>query len=865
MFESFSHFHNQLAITTEDGLRISYEKLDKLIEEFKPRFSSGRGVALIECENSLNSIVAYLSALRAGCPALLVASKQPKINQQLRAQFSALYHVDTAADTVSIYKADAAIQLHPELAVILSTSGSTGTAKSIRLSYKALEANARSIVEYLSIHSNDRAPTTLPMYYSYGLSVINSHLLAGASLVLTEKSVAEPEFWQIFDEHHCTSFAGVPHSYELIEKSGVRTAERKTLRYSTQAGGRLEPSRVKALTEQSQKEGWQFFVMYGQTEATARMAYLPPDQALDNPHCIGIPIPGGKFRLINDQGADIEDSDETGELVYTGDNVMMGYALSAEDLSRGYDLTELRTGDLARRSSNGLYYIVGRKKRFVKLYGLRISLDEVDAWLLDQGYSAISTGRDDTLWILTTTATNVPVIRGSAADWLSLPAASINVGVIDTIPRKANGKIDFSEVARLADQEAKKLDIAIATQTKNFPKNTVLDIFTARFPNQKIVPESSFVSLGGTSLDYIDMMLELEKSVSNLPQNWYEISLHDLEQQQGNSSFFQKIEPQIFLRCIAISLIVIGHLTGSNYGGTGAVLLLMIAGFNFSRFQLPNIIETGTARSVLALAATIAVPSIAYLLLEQIVFNSLHLPSLLLLSNFIGPDVNKGFSFWFIEVYIQILLLIALAISLAPKKRISNAHQEPVVVGLIMLSMLLNQLGPLVWNTAPLYNRVPHMLLWLFAFGVGAQTFRTKLPKLVLSAAFLTTVGLNFGIETPYRLLTYGGVLLIWLPWIKVPAILKSPISQIASASLFIYLSHFQFNSLSEKFFGDHAWIGVIFALVGGAITWKLYLVFWSYLMHLLPAKQSLPKNLDEAISGNQPLHETEKDLVKNK
>jgi acyl-CoA synthetase (AMP-forming)/AMP-acid ligase II len=840
MFGSFSHFHDRLAILTEDGLRISYKELDRLIEEFKPRFSAGRGVALIECENSLNSIVAYLSALRADCPALLVASKQPEVNQTLRTQLSALYYVDPAANRVTIHKSGAAIQLHPDLAVILSTSGSTGTAKSIRLSYKALEANARSIAEYLAICADDRAPTTLPMYYSYGLSVINSHLLAGATLVLTQKSVTEPEFWQLFDENRCTSFAGVPHSYALLEKSGIKTADRKTLRYATQAGGRLEPSRVKALAEQSQKEGWQFFVMYGQTEATARMAYLPPDQALDNPHCIGIPIQGGKFRLINDQGDEIENPDETGELVYTGDNVMMGYALSAEDLSRGYDLTELRTGDLARRTSNGLYYIVGRKKRFVKLYGLRISLDEVDGWLIDHGYSAVSTGRNDNLWILTTTASSVPLIRDSVADWLGLPSASIHVGVIEAIPRKANGKIDFSEVSRLADQEAKKLlDAAIASQPRKVPQNTVRDIFAARFPNQEITPKSSFVTLGGTSLDYIDMMIELEKSVSNLPPNWYELSLRDLEQQQGKRSFWQKVEPQIFLRCLAISLIVIGHLTDFDYGGTGAVLLLMIAGFNFSRFQLPNIIATGSPRPVLALAATIAIPSIAYLLIQQIVFHKLHLPSLLLFSNLIQANANQGFSYWFIEVYVQILLIGALVISLIPKKRITNARQESIALGLVVLSLLLNQLGPVVWNTTLLYDRVPHILFWFFAFGIGAQTFRSQLSKLILSVVFLAAVELNFGLETPYRILTYGGLLLIWLPWIKVPTILKSPISQVASASLFIYLSHFQFNSLSAKIFGNHTWMGVIFALVGGAITWKLYLACWSHLIRIRSRRTS--------------------------
>lgn len=830
MFKSFSHFHDRLAIVTENGQRISYKELDQLIDEFQAQFIAGRGVALIECQNSLNAIVAYLSALRAGCPAFLVASKQPEINEKLRRQFSVSYYIDIAANQVIIYPVSPAVQLHPDLAVILSTSGSTGTAKSIRLSYKALEANARSIVEYLSICPDDRAPTTLPMYYSYGLSVINSHLLAGASLVLTQKSVADPEFWQLFDEYHCTSFAGVPHSYDLIEKSGMRTADRKTLRYATQAGGRLEPSRVKAWAEQSQKEGWQFFVMYGQTEATARMAYLPPEQALANPHCIGIPIPGGQFRLIDDQGDEIENPEETGELVYTGDNIMMGYALSAEDLSHGYELTELRTGDLARRTHNGLYYIVGRKKRFVKLYGLRISLDEVDNWLLEHGYSAVSTGYDDTLWILTTQANSVSIIRDSVADWLGLPATSIHLSVIESIPRKANGKIDFTEVNRLAEQAAKQLDAAISAQSIKAERNKVQDIFAAHFPNQEITPESSFIGLGGTSLDYIDMMMKLEKSVDKLPANWYELSLSSLEQKQGKNALFQKIESQILIRCIAICLIVIGHLMKLDYGGTGAVLLLMIAGFNFSRFQLRNTIKTGSSRPVLALAAKIIIPTITYLLLLEVVIDHLNLPSLLLFSNLIGPNVNDGISYWFIEVYVQILLITALVISLVPKKYVSRAQQEHIVLGLIILSLLLNQFGPMVWDTTYLYDRVPHMLFWYFAFGMGAQTFRGYVHKSILSVAFLVAIAFNFGMETPYRVLTYGGLLLIWLPWVKVPAILKSSISQVASASLFIYLSHFQFASLGERFFGDRAWIGVAFALLGGVITWKLYLVLWEYL-----------------------------------
>lgn len=264
---------------------------------------------------------------------------------------------------------------------------------------------------------------------------------------------------------------------------------------------------------------------------------------------------------------------------------------------------------------------------------------------------------------------------------------------------------------------------------------------------------------------------------------------------------------------------------------------------------------------MLALAATIAIPTIAYLLIEQIVFHKLHLPSLLLFSNLIQANANQGLSYWFIEVYIQILLIGALVISLIPRKYISNTRQESVSIALIGLSLLSNQIGPVVWDTNLLYNRVPHMLLWFFAFGIGAQTLKSPLSKLILSVAFLAAVELNFGLETPYRILTYGGLLLIWLPWIKVPTILKSPISQVASASLFIYLSHFQFHSLSEKIFGNHAWMGVIFALVGGTITWKLYLACWSHIVRIRPSRKL--RTQAKVTPPVEQLQEREKVLVR--
>jgi acyl-CoA synthetase (AMP-forming)/AMP-acid ligase II len=244
----------------------------------------------------------------------------------------------------------------------------------VRLSYAAIDANAKQIAEYLELTARDRPITTLPIHYSYGLSVVTSHLNVGATIILTGQSVIDAAFWQLVRKEEVTSLAGVPYTYELLDRVGFRDMSLPSLRTLTQAGGRLPPETVRRYTEWAKARDARFFVMYGQTEATARMSYMPPARILDAPDCIGIPIPRGSFRLIDETGTTISSPGTVGELVYSGPNVMLGYALSPDDLSKGRELEELRTGDLASRDAQGLYRIVGRKSRFAKLYGLRINL-----------------------------------------------------------------------------------------------------------------------------------------------------------------------------------------------------------------------------------------------------------------------------------------------------------------------------------------------------------------------------------------------------------------------------------------------------------------------------------------------------------
>lgn len=337
--------------------------------------------------------------------------------------------------------------LHDDLAVLLSTSGSTGSPKFVRLSYRNLEANAESIVKYLSISELDRPITTLPMSYSFGLSIINSHLIQGATILLTERSVMERDFWDFVKNQRATSLSGVPYTFEMLKKLRFFKMDLPQLETLTQAGGKMHYKLSEQFSHFCQNNGKKMFFMYGQTEATARMSYLSPNDAISRLGSIGIAIPGGKFLLVDDQGNIINQSNETGELIYKGKNVCMGYATSAKDLSKGDEnYGVLKTGDLAKVDGDGFYYIVGRKKRFVKLYGNRINLDETEQLIKSIVSDVACAGHDDKLIIYLTNANHSNEVKSFISKKTSINFRAFEIVIIDEIPKSSSGKIIYADL-----------------------------------------------------------------------------------------------------------------------------------------------------------------------------------------------------------------------------------------------------------------------------------------------------------------------------------------------------------------------------------------------------------------------------------
>jgi acyl-CoA synthetase (AMP-forming)/AMP-acid ligase II len=415
-------------IDDASGHTWSHADLHSSARELAQQVASPRKeLVLVRAALAPSTVIAYLAALAAGHAVLLVDGDSAEIERRYAPRFI-VDHGEVADHDRGAHGIRPA--LHPDLAVLLSTSGTTGSPKLVRLSAAAVLANARSIVSYLELDEDERALASLPFGYSYGLSVLNSHLLAGGCVVLPSAGVLRPEFWTAFERHACTSLAGVPYSYALMERVGWRTHKLPRLRTMTQAGGPMDPDLVRSLAAELERRGARLVVMYGQTEACARIAYVPPERLADKPGSIGVAIPGGELSV------------DGGELVYRGPNVMMGYAETAADLARGDDLGGvLRTGDLGHED-DGYFFVTGRLKRIAKVNGLRVNLDEVEALVRSVGPAAALGLGDDRLVVFIEGGQDAA--RAALAGHLTVRGRALVVRSVDHLPTTGAGKIDYA-------------------------------------------------------------------------------------------------------------------------------------------------------------------------------------------------------------------------------------------------------------------------------------------------------------------------------------------------------------------------------------------------------------------------------------
>jgi acyl-coenzyme A synthetase/AMP-(fatty) acid ligase len=330
------------------------------------------------------------------------------------------------------------------------TSGTTGSSKLVRLSHNNIDSNTNSIINALKIDKLDKPITTLPFNYTYGLSIINSHLASGCELIFTDSSIVNKEFWNLLIQKKATTFGGVPYTYQMLDRFGFEKMDLPSITKITQAGGKLTKELSLKFSQICATKGIEFIVMYGQTEATARMSYLPNSYSISKAGSIGKAVSGGHFHLINSEGNKIKIPNVEGELIYEGPNVCLGYAENSFDLSKGDENNGiLHTGDIAMIDEEGFYYIKGRLKRFIKVFGNRVSLDEIESIAIENGFKCVCTGKEDKLIIVTEDNDVLTPLKQTISKITKIHPTSISVKHIDLIPRNESGKVLYNELNRL--------------------------------------------------------------------------------------------------------------------------------------------------------------------------------------------------------------------------------------------------------------------------------------------------------------------------------------------------------------------------------------------------------------------------------
>ncbi len=463
---NLAEYGDSPAVIESSGTVLTYAELKAETEALAEKIGR-RCLVFSLCRNTIGSLIGYVACLNGRIPPIMLSSTLDEAllenllsvyapayiwcPEEQAAQFPGTEPV-YAAYGYALLKTDFPKEypLYDELGLLLTTSGSTGSPKFVRQSYANILDNAQSIVQYLKLSADERPITTLPMNYTYGLSIINSHLLVGAAILMTEKGLMQKEFWSFFREAGATSFGGVPYTYEMLDRLRFYRMQLPSLRTMTQAGGKILPELHEKFAAYAEETGRQFVVMYGQCEATARMGFLPPEMAAAKKGSMGIAIPGGKFRLIGADGSTVTAPHTTGELVYEGKNVTLGYAECGDDLSRGDERGGiLETGDMAQFDEDGYYYIVGRKKRFLKIYGNRVNLDETERMIRSEfQIEAACAGKDDHMELFVTDAAFAEPVREFVVRKTRLNPAAFRVTVIDAIPKNDAGKTLYRELQK---------------------------------------------------------------------------------------------------------------------------------------------------------------------------------------------------------------------------------------------------------------------------------------------------------------------------------------------------------------------------------------------------------------------------------
>lgn len=448
------------AIDSDDS-ELRYADILALSKQIE-RVVSQRALCFLLVENNIGGIAWTMAMLQSRqlVPLILNAKTENSLYQNLLSTYRPAYicavdslHIE--ADDLhkqfgyTLYRTTNSIsELHPDLSHLLPTSGSTASPKLVRHKYENIEAAGLNISTFFELKPTDRPLMVLPLYYTMGLSMVFSHLRVGATVLITNLNMTDPKFWTFIKEQHATSFTGVPYSFQILNLMRFFRMDLPDLELLTQGGGKMPADLNLKFAQFCQQHGKRWIATYGQSECTARMAYLPPKWAVEKVGSIGIAVPNAELSLLAEDGTPITTPHTEGEMCYRGKNVTMGYAYHSQDLALGDERHGfIHTGDLAYFDEDGCYYIVGRKGRFLKLFGMRVGLDECEQIIQNEcGVDCACVGTDEKMIVYIADTCKQEEVKNTLVQKTHIVATSFEIRILPEIPKNETGKKLYSKL-----------------------------------------------------------------------------------------------------------------------------------------------------------------------------------------------------------------------------------------------------------------------------------------------------------------------------------------------------------------------------------------------------------------------------------
>ena len=512
------------------------------------------------------------------------------------------------------------------------------------------------------------------------------------------------------------------------------------------------------------------------------MAYVPPEDLAANTDAIGQAVPGGRFELIDAQGRVIDGPDIPGELVYHGPNVMMGYATSAADLALPQGPAVLHTGDLALRKPNGYYRIAGRLSRFVKMFGLRVSLDEIEQRLRSDGIAAYATGTDERITMFATGNADCAQLQADLVAHYALPASSLAVIALDEVPLLASGKVDYRALGARAASAAVSQSI----------DGGIAQAFAAALRGKTIDRTKSFVEHGGDSLAYLEVQLALTERLGEAPPGWEMMPLAALEALAPKAKpAWQTIGVDLVCRNLALLAVIGLHAIAWPIAG-GVHVLLMLSGYSLARFQMPRLMKGDVVSTIVTMLGPIVAAYYAILIGVTVFMAPVDAEWFALAGNFDTDIHPHGITpYWFVCLYVQAVLLIALLFVLPDVRRWIGTQQffaglvaAIVLYGAAMALDLGQMLGP---------TSVRHPLMGLQLMATGWSLFyaRSAAEKAVITlvAAAIALPFATAGLIAPV-LVAVSAAAIAWIGEVRLPALAARAAMYFGKQSMFVYLTH---------------------------------------------------------------------------